>query len=117
MGGGDQDLARNIPGAATKERALSRASSQSRGGRPVPASDEVQDSFDPQRDGPRIVLDFHRSIVDWVELHRYCNRKVCRRAGRCASPTVACYEEHRDVLRETVLPDVHRAIRQRFGWN
>ncbi len=116
MGGGDQDPARNIPGAATKERVLSPIKSVP-AGQPVPASDEVQDSFDPQRDGPRIVLDFHRSIVDWVELHRHCSRKVCRRAGRCASPTVACYEEHRDVLRETVLPDVHRAIRERFGWN
>ena len=54
-------------------------------------------------------------IMDWIEFHKICPRKACRRAGACRSPTVECHEENFETLKEHFYPDLLKLIRERRG--
>ena len=54
-----------------------------------------------------------RLIVDFVEMHKYCPRKACRRAKACRSPTFACHDEAKPVLDEAFYPQFRELIHSR----
>jgi len=83
---------------------------------PVAEATEAQLAFaEKRREREAIRLDVHRKIMEWLEVPRICRRKGCRRAGKCTSPTVACFDEALPWLQQHILPDLRAAILARRG--
>jgi hypothetical protein len=82
----------------------------------VAEATEAQLAFaERRREHEALRVDIHRRIMEWLEVPPLCRRKSCRRAGKCTSPTVACFDEARPFLQEHVFPDLLKALRARVG--
>jgi hypothetical protein len=45
-----------------------------------------------------------RLMVEMVDMWRWCEHAVCRRARQCATPTVACFKPNKEAIRKYVRP-------------
>jgi len=83
---------------------------------PVAEATEAQLAFaEKLREHEAHRLSLHRRIMEWLETPKVCPRRACRRAGKCTSPTVVCYEAALPWLQEHILPDLRAAILARRG--
>ena len=55
---------------------------------------------------------WHRQVAEYLEIYLYCPRIACRRNKACL-PDAPCHDEAFEVLKETVYPDLLKALRER----
>ena len=56
-----------------------------------------------------------RHVAEFYEIYLYCPRVACKRNRACCGPDANCHDEAFDLLKETVYPDIRKAMRERAG--